>query len=75
MERHATLHTDVPEVIPLPRDPKDEKYLNLALVVVPCHLVTRDKDLLDPADDADFRARYPKLTILDPAAFLRLVGA
>ena len=41
---------------------------------MPCCLVTRDKDLLDLADDADFRDRYPKLTILDPVAFIRLIG-
>lgn len=56
------------------RDPDDEPILNLAIASGASFLVSRDNDLLDLADDPDFAARYPRLTILDPVAFLRLVA-
>ena len=59
----------------LPRDPKDEPYLNLALTVGAKYLVTWDKDPLslmgDNPEAADFRERFPGLIILTPVAFLR----
>jgi len=66
---------DVPSVVLLPRDPKDEPYLNLALAVTAKYLVTWDRDLLDlMADNREgtkFRLRFPQLLILTPVAFLR----
>jgi putative PIN family toxin of toxin-antitoxin system len=69
-----------PSVITLARDPKDEKYLNLAVAAGASHLVSWDQDLLDLIDDpsADaqaFRAQFPHITILDPVAFLSTLEA
>jgi putative PIN family toxin of toxin-antitoxin system len=64
----------VPAVFTLARDPDDEPYLNLAIAVSADYLVTRDNDMLELMEDAAFRAQYPKLTILDPVALLRLLS-
>lgn len=56
----------VPDVYQLARDPKDSKYINLALAADATHLVTRDLDLLDlmnpqsPAG-AQFISLFPRL--------------
>src|SRR5262249_18924040 len=42
----AKLIDDVPLVFSLPRDPKDEPYLNLAVAGRAKYLVSRDKDIL-----------------------------
>ena len=42
----------VPLVAQLPRDPKDEKYSNLAIAANAQYLVTRDNDLLDLMKDS-----------------------
>ena len=74
LSRQGTLVADVPAVFRLKRDPKDEKYVNLA-IATHAYLVTWDRDLLDLMDDSDFRRLYPELTILDPVALLRaMVG-
>lgn len=44
--------------------------LNLALEAGVEYLISRDKDLLNLMNDAEFRLRYPHLNILDPVAFL-----
>jgi putative PIN family toxin of toxin-antitoxin system len=71
----ATSAAEVPRVVTLPRDPKDEPYLNLAVAAGAKRLVTWDKDLLDLMADhpagTDFRNRFPGLVILTPVAFLR----
>lgn len=74
---HKVSHhvADPPYHFPMPRDPKDEVYLNLAIETGARYLVTRDKDLLDlmrpdTAGGQNFLARFPALTILDPVAFL-----
>lgn len=69
------LVAEIPSVNTLERDPKDEKYLDLAAAAGVNYLVAWDKDLLDlmddPGSDAQtFRARCPNVTILDPVAFL-----
>ena len=56
----ATNVTDIPAVVALPRDPKDEPYLNLAAAVGANYLVSWDKDLLDLMSDADFRHASPR---------------
>lgn len=73
-ESKAVLIGEVPKVVTLPRDPKDEPYLDLALAIGAQHLVSRDKDLLDLMDDGDFRQRHPGLKILDPEAFLKAIA-
>ena len=62
---------DVPAVFTLSRDPKDEPYVNLAIAAQAHYLVSRDRDLLDLMQDAEFRGRFPNLIILDPVAFLQ----
>lgn len=61
----------VPRTIELPRDPKDEPYINLALASGARYLVTRDKDVLDFRDDEPLRRHAPNLSIVDPVALLR----
>jgi putative PIN family toxin of toxin-antitoxin system len=70
----ATFFDSVPNVFSLARDPDDEPYVNLALAAGAKYLVTRDKDLLDLMSDQMFQQRFPHLTILEPAAFLRSVS-
>jgi putative PIN family toxin of toxin-antitoxin system len=65
----------VAEVYTVERDPKDSKYVNLALAAEAPYLVTTDHDLLDLMNPAtpegrDFIRRFPKLRMLDPVAFL-----
>lgn len=59
------------------RDPKDEKYINLAVDGAANYLISRDNDLLDLMKETevgnDFRLRFPGLTILNPVAFLRVM--
>jgi putative PIN family toxin of toxin-antitoxin system len=70
----AMVISEVPKVLALERDPKDEPYLNLALATASQYLVSRDKDLLDLMKDNGFRQRYAALTILDPVAFLEAIA-
>ena len=74
MERKSIVLTQVPNAYSLPRDPKDERYLNVAMAANAEFLVSRDLDLLDLMKDADFRRQFPGLTILDPAAFLKVMA-
>ena len=67
---------NVPEEYRYVRDPKDEPYINLALVARAEYLVSYDKDLLDLMKETtdegrEFRRRYPMLSILAPSAFLQ----
>lgn len=75
----ATLTTDVPHVFEFPRDPKDARYVDLALAVDAKLIVSRDKDLLSLRDAAtgegrDFLSRYPTLLILTPPEVLKLLA-
>lgn len=73
----ASLIDPVRREFVLERDPKDEKYINLALTASAKYLVSRDRDLVSLMEDnptgRDFRRRFPQLTILSPVAFLREV--
>jgi uncharacterized protein len=65
----------VPDRYQLVRDPKDSKYVNLALEAKAHWLVSWYKDLLELNDEAspvgqDFRARYPNLRVATADAFL-----
>jgi putative PIN family toxin of toxin-antitoxin system len=78
LDEKAILIYNVPETFRYARDPKDEPYINLALVTNAQYLVTYDTDLLDLMDERSeqgrqFRHRFPHLTILDPAAFLQVL--
>jgi putative PIN family toxin of toxin-antitoxin system len=67
----AVTVSDVPSVVVLERDPKDEPYLNLAIASGAAYLATWDKDLLDLMGDEGSRQQFPTLTILEPPALLR----
>jgi putative PIN family toxin of toxin-antitoxin system len=69
----AVVMDDVPVTMRLPRDPKDEPYLNLALTAKANFLVSWDHDLLSLMNDGTFRKKYHALAIVDPPAFLRHV--
>jgi uncharacterized protein len=67
---------NVPDEYHFERDPKDEPYLNLAMVANATYLVSKDNDLLDlmalqKAEARNFRLRYPMLKILTAPAFLQ----
>lgn len=71
----AILIQNVPEEFQYARDPKDEIYLNLAIVTNATYLVSGDKDLLDLMNTSTdvarkFRARYPFLQIMKAADFV-----
>ncbi|HEY2585963.1 MAG TPA: putative toxin-antitoxin system toxin component, PIN family [Tepidisphaeraceae bacterium] len=73
----ATLIRDVPHVFDYPRARQDEPYIDLAAAVEATHLVSRDRDLLDLATDhsligKEFRQRFPRISVLDPVAFLNV---
>lgn len=56
----ATIIKDVPHVFSYTRDPKDEKYINLAIAAGVEYIISRDTDLLDlmtsfDDDSKDFR--------------------
>jgi predicted nucleic acid-binding protein len=66
----------VPARYRFPHAPDDEPYLNLAIAARAQFLVTRDKDLLDlmnwrKKDGREFRKRFRKLKIVDPASFVK----
>jgi predicted nucleic acid-binding protein len=60
----------------LPRDPKDEKYINLAIACKARYLVSNDKDLLNLMDEStlegkEFRQKFPALQIIKPGELIR----
>ena len=68
----------VPQHFNYVRDPKDEKYLNLAIEINADYLVTRDNDLLDliisdDIESKDFRNQFPQVKIIDPINFLIII--
>lgn len=74
LKRHGVEVTNVPETFRYARDPDNEVYVNLALIVSAQYLVTHDKDLLDLMSHGNEEARSfrhsPGLQIVDPQAFL-----
>jgi putative PIN family toxin of toxin-antitoxin system len=76
LAEQGTLIENVPKYFSYERDPKDERYVNLAVEANAAYLVSRDSDLLDLmredlAGSRDFRQQFPALMILNPVAFLR----
>lgn len=74
----ASVVGDPPKVISFERDPKDEKYLNLAAATAPAYLVSRDNDLLDlqkeETQGRDAIAKWCGQTqFVDPVAFLKIM--
>lgn len=78
VRRHAVVLDDVPRLLVLQRDVKDEKYLNLAVAASAHYLVSRDKDLLDlmrPDDKLhdQLQAIAPQLVVIDPVALVQML--
>lgn len=68
----------VPSHFKYPRDPQDEKYINLAVETEADYLVSRDKDLRDlmtghSAEAKEFRQRFRHLKVVEPVEFLRII--
>lgn len=66
---------NVPEEYCFERDPKDERYINLALAARASFIVSRDHDLLDlmkPNSETarEFQRRFPMLKIINPTDLL-----
>jgi len=71
----AIIIKNIPEEFKYQRDPKDEMYINLAIVANAEYLVSRDQDLLDLVTTStdvarQFRSRYPFLRIMKAADFI-----
>ena len=56
-----------------PRDPNDESILNLAIQQKVDFLVSRDKDILDLGQSADFRLLHTTIKVVNPVAVLELL--
>ena len=76
----AELSADPPNFFDLPRDPNDERYLDLA-IEKSSHLVTWNERHLtylmrkDTPEGVDFCQRFPDVKIVDPVSFTRIVEA
>jgi hypothetical protein len=78
LAENAILVKDVPQHFNYTRDPKDEKYINLAVEVAANYIISRDRDLLDlmtgyTAECKEFRRRFRPLKIVEPVSFLSIV--
>lgn len=74
----ATVIKNVPQIFNYARDPKDEKYINLAAAAGAEYIISRDTDLLDLMTDFDddskeFRQKFRPLKIIQPLEFLKIV--
>lgn len=71
----------VPHVFDVPRDPKDNPYVDLAVASKASHLVTWNYRHLgylmqqDTPEGRDFCSRFPSLRIVDPPTFMADVAA
>ena len=69
----------VPPKFKYSRDPKDEKYINLAIEAKTDFIISRDKDLLDlmtdvPIEGKEFRQKSRPLKIVEPIEFLKIIA-
>jgi len=74
---HGVYVRRVTERFDYPRDPRDAKFIELAIAGRASHLVTHDADLLDlphGRDDAAkrFRQRLPNLKVMKPTEFIAI---
>jgi len=77
--RSARWLNDVPERFVLARDPKDSKYLNLAIAAAAPYIVTADLDMLDLMHSEDteaknFRSLYPGVSVHSPGDFEAIIA-
>ncbi|HSK70130.1 MAG TPA: putative toxin-antitoxin system toxin component, PIN family [Pyrinomonadaceae bacterium] len=76
--KKAKLIKKIPKRFEYPRDPKDEKYINLAVEAKADYIVSRDNDLLDlmtgtDIESKEFRQRFRPLKIIEPLEFLKII--
>lgn len=77
VKQAATVIEQVPRVCVLPRDPKDEPYINLAIAADAEFLVTWNHRHLtylmkeDTPEGREFRRAHRRIIITDPVSFLR----
>lgn len=74
----ATVIKNVPQAFNYARDPKDEKYINLAAAAGAEYLISRDADLLDlmtgfDDDSKEFRQKFRPLKVIEPLEFLKII--
>ena len=74
----ATLVSKAPPTFSFARDPKDEKYLNLAIAIGARYVASADSDLLDlmdasTAEGQTFRSRFPTIKIIKPGELMRIL--
>lgn len=79
IKNKAVILQNAPSVFKYARDPKDEKYVNLAVEVKADYLITRDRDLLDlmtgiDLESKEFRQRFRPLKIVEPIEFLKIIA-
>lgn len=77
--KKAVLIKSVSSTFQYSRDPKDEKYLNLAMTIQADYIISRDKDLLDLMTDIsvegkEFRQKSRPLKIVEPLEFLEIIA-
>jgi putative PIN family toxin of toxin-antitoxin system len=69
-------HLDPPVApIQVNRDPKDQKYLDLAISGKASFLLTRDRDLLDLTSKPEWKPFGSALELVAPVTFLRIMAA
>lgn len=74
----STFVPGIPSLFQYSRDPDDEPYLNLAIFAKADFLVSRDRDLLDLADQQNPEGQRlalaaPTLKIMNPVEFLKAI--
>jgi len=79
INKKAVFVRSVKKHFELPRDRKDEPYINLAVEVGAQYIVSRDNDLLDlmtnfDADSKAFRQKFRRLKVVEPIEFLRIIA-
>jgi putative PIN family toxin of toxin-antitoxin system len=76
----AVLIAQPPNIFSLPRDPRDEPFIDLAVAGNADYIVTWNERHLtylmkrDTSEGQEFCARFPNIRIVSPAEFLRLLG-
>jgi putative PIN family toxin of toxin-antitoxin system len=78
LRQKADLIKNVPRIFDYPRDPKDEKYIDLAVEAKADYIVSRDKDLLDlmtgfTDEVKEFRQKFRPLKVVEPLEFLEII--
>ena len=78
LRQKAVLVKNVSSLFNYSRNPKDEKYINLAVEAQADYIVSRDRDLLDLMTDftdeaKEFRQRFRSLKVIEPKEFLQII--